>query len=76
MATSFINDPKHWRKCAEEARTPTNQMNDETSKQTMLNIAADYDRLAERAEWRTIGAPSDRARGRHRPFRNDVVPQK
>ena len=52
MATSFINDPEHWRKRAEEARALANQMNDETSKQTMLNIAADYDRLAERAEGR------------------------
>jgi hypothetical protein len=59
MATSFINDPEHWRKRAEEARILANQMNDETSKQTMLKIAADYDRLAERAEGRARGAPSD-----------------
>jgi len=59
MATSFINDPEHWRKRAEEARTLANQMNDETSKQTMLKIAADYDRLAERAEARAKGARSD-----------------
>jgi hypothetical protein len=59
MATSFINDPEHWRKRAEEARDLANQMNDETSKQTMLNIAADYDRLAERVEARARGAPSD-----------------
>jgi len=59
MATSFINDPEHWRKRAEEARTLANQMNDETAKQTMLSIAADYDRLAERAEARAKGAQSD-----------------
>ena len=59
MATSFINDPGHWRKRAEEARTLANQMNDETAKQTMLSIAADYDRLAERAEARAKGAQSD-----------------
>ena len=53
MAASFINDPEHWRKRAEEARTLADQMNDEKSKQTMLRIAADYDRLAERAEGRT-----------------------
>jgi hypothetical protein len=34
-------------------------MSDETSKQTMLKIAADYDRLAERAEGRAKGARSD-----------------
>jgi hypothetical protein len=52
MAASFINDAEHWRKRAEEARTLADQMNDENSKQTMLRIAADYDRLAERAEGR------------------------
>jgi hypothetical protein len=31
MATSFINDPEHWRKREEEARTLANQMNDETA---------------------------------------------
>jgi hypothetical protein len=59
MATSFINDPEHWRKRAEDARTLANQMNDETAKQTMLSIAADNDRLAERAEARAKGARSD-----------------
>jgi hypothetical protein len=59
MATSFINDPEHWRKRAEEARALAKQMNDETSKQTMLKIAADYDHLAERAEGRAKGAQSD-----------------
>jgi len=50
MPTSHINDPEHWRSRAEEARTLADQMNDETSKQMMLRIAADYERLAERAE--------------------------
>jgi hypothetical protein len=49
MATSIINDPEHWRNRAEEARTLADQMSDEASKQTMLRIAADYERLAERA---------------------------
>jgi hypothetical protein len=56
MAFSFINDPEHWRNRAEEARTLADQMNDEASKQTMLRIAADYDRLAERALQRAQGA--------------------
>ena len=50
MPGSFINDPRHWRGRAEEARTLAEQMSDETSKQMMLRIADDYDRLAERAE--------------------------
>jgi len=52
MSNSFINDPQHWRGRAEEARTLAEQMSDETSKQMMLRIADDYDRLAERAEHR------------------------
>jgi hypothetical protein len=34
VATSFINDPEHWRNRAEEARTLADQMTDEASKQT------------------------------------------
>jgi hypothetical protein len=61
MTTSFINDPKHWRDRAEEARTLAEMMNDEASKQMMLRIAADFDRLAEHATLRTgIGeAPTE-----------------
>jgi hypothetical protein len=33
MATSFINDPEHWRNRAEETRTIAEQMNDEASDQ-------------------------------------------
>jgi len=43
MSTSPINDPEALAKSCEEARTLANQMSDETSKQTMLRIAADYD---------------------------------
>jgi hypothetical protein len=49
----FINEPEHWRKRAEEARTLADQMNDPQSKQAMLRIATDYDRLATRAAART-----------------------
>jgi hypothetical protein len=56
MATSFINDPEHWHNRAEEARTLAEQMNDETSKQTMLRIAAADDRLAKKALQRAQGA--------------------
>jgi len=50
MATSFVSDTKHWRDRAEEARILAEAMRDEVSKQTMLRIAADYERLALRAE--------------------------
>ena len=49
----FINEPEHWRKRAEEARTLADQMNDPQSRQAMLRIATDYDHLARRAEART-----------------------
>jgi hypothetical protein len=48
----IIHDPKHWRDRAEEIRTLTEGLKDEETKATMLRIAADYDRLAKRAEQR------------------------
>jgi hypothetical protein len=50
-----FNDPEHWRQRAEEARVLAEQMNDETSKQMMLRIADDYDKLAVRAAMRLQG---------------------
>ena len=47
-----IHDPKHWRARANEARKLAAEMNDHASREAMLRIAADYDRLAERTELR------------------------
>jgi hypothetical protein len=44
-----LNDPQHWRQRAEEARVQAEQMNNEQTRQTMLRIADDYDKLAVRA---------------------------
>ena len=53
MPASFsVDDPNHWRGRAEEARTLADEMSDEVSKQMMPSIAADYERLAERAALR------------------------
>jgi hypothetical protein len=49
---SFLNDPKHWRDRAEEARTRADQLDDPQSKSAMLRIAHDYELLAERADAR------------------------
>jgi hypothetical protein len=55
VPTSIANDPEHWRKRAEDMRTLANEIKDPLSKQTMLKIAEDYDRLAKRAEARARG---------------------
>jgi hypothetical protein len=63
MAISFTNDSEYWRTRAEEARTLADKMSDEESKQAMLRIASDYDRLAERAALRAQGASPQRPKG-------------
>jgi predicted Rossmann-fold nucleotide-binding protein len=45
-----IDDPQHWRDSANEIRALVNDVKDEASKQKMLRIADDYERLAKRAE--------------------------
>src|SRR5262249_24736083 len=47
-----LDDPAHWRDRAEGARSHAEQMGDETSRETMLRIADDYERLARHAERR------------------------
>jgi hypothetical protein len=54
---AFVNDPAHWRDRAEEMRVLAADMKDEHSKATMLRIAADYEKLAKRAEERSSGLP-------------------
>jgi hypothetical protein len=55
MISHFINEPDHWRARAEEARNLAHQMNDPESKDAMLRIADDYERLANRAEHHLLG---------------------
>jgi hypothetical protein len=49
---AIYNDAKHWRERAGEARRVAAQLTDVASRNMMLKIADDYDRLAERAELR------------------------
>jgi hypothetical protein len=55
---SIVNDAKHWREPAEEARVHAEVMTDAEAKRTMLGIAAEYDRLAQRAEERSASRPA------------------
>jgi hypothetical protein len=50
-----INDRKHWRNRAEEARSHADEMNDPEATRQMLEVARGYNRLAERAQERSRG---------------------
>jgi len=52
MSSSF-NDPEHWRGRAEEMRRLAEDMKDAATKEMMLRIARDYEKLAARAEERS-----------------------
>ena len=56
-----INDPEHWRQRAEQMRALAAEMGDPQARQGMLQLAQDYERLAERAVQRT-GEPLPDAR--------------
>jgi hypothetical protein len=48
----IIYDPRHWRDRAEEARRMADQIQDHAARHAMLQVAAGYERLAERASAR------------------------
>jgi hypothetical protein len=52
MPSSTVNDPKHWRDRAAEMRALAETMKDVETQAIMLRLAADYDKLADRAEAR------------------------
>jgi hypothetical protein len=54
-----LNDPKYWRRRAEEVRAVAVQMKDPHTKAIMLGIAQDYEKLAKRAEQRAgVASPT------------------
>jgi hypothetical protein len=55
--TDLLKDPAHWRERAEEARRVAEALADPKARQTMLEIAESYERLAERALVRTARRP-------------------
>ena len=55
MPSRFVDDPKHWSDRAAEMRVLAEAMKDSGAKVMMLDLAADYDKLAERATERARG---------------------
>jgi hypothetical protein len=53
----FVNDPKHWQERAEETRTLADMLTDAMARAQMLEVAAAYERMAERAANRPIKSP-------------------
>ena len=50
MPVSFVNNPKHWEERATDMRALAGQMSDGEAKETMLRIAKDYEKLAQRCD--------------------------
>jgi hypothetical protein len=65
MSTGDTNDPQHWRERAAQMRALAVKMGDTEAAILMRDLAADYEKLAERAEIRTKGK-KPRSNGRPR----------
>lgn len=52
-----VDDPRHWRARAEEARTMAETLSDPVARKSMLEIAEAYDRMAQRAEGHPLVEP-------------------
>jgi hypothetical protein len=53
----FVNDPTHWRQRAEESRALAATLTDSVARIQMLEVAAAYDRMADRAAHHPIKSP-------------------
>jgi hypothetical protein len=59
MSTRNTNDPQHWRRRAAQMRALALKMGETEAAILMRDLAADYEKLAERAEIRTKGKSRD-----------------
>jgi hypothetical protein len=57
MTAANVNDAKHWRDRAAEMRAMADWMRDPTATATMLRLANDYDKLADRAARHAANMP-------------------
>jgi hypothetical protein len=55
MALNHVNDSKHWRDRAAQMRALAETMKDAETVKIMQRLAADYDKLADRADARSNG---------------------
>lgn len=58
----FVDDPRHWRERAAEARKIADGLTDPIAKRSMVEVVSAYERMAERAELRTHRAPESDGR--------------
>jgi hypothetical protein len=56
----LYGDPKHWHERAASARAVAEQITDSESKRLMLEIADQYEKLAQRAQARANTPPQSR----------------
>jgi hypothetical protein len=56
---SRLNDPKHWRDKATEARIKADEMKDSVARKTMRSVIDNYEGLAAQAEARRASSASD-----------------
>jgi hypothetical protein len=57
MGSANINDTRHWYHRAAEMRALADEMRDVESQAIMFRLAADYDKLADRAAKQAGGIP-------------------
>jgi hypothetical protein len=69
MSSHLLDDHTHWRARAEEARRLAAEMTDVVSRTMMLNVAEDYDNVANRAELRHRGNRVGQARSKAEDYR-------